>query len=255
MSKAALRVDGINVLLGGRPVLKDVSFDASYGEVFSILGPNGAGKSTLLKAIAGLLPYEGQVHVDGIDLENLASHKRADHMAYVPQRSMLASPIPVADVIAQAHYRVGGLSFAHNTRHRSIEDAMVDTDIEHLADRPFTKLSGGEQRRVLLARAIATGAKMILLDEPTASLDIAHALSLYRMLRKLADDGYSIVAVLHDLDHASQMTDRALLLKDGSVVASGASKSVISAERVETVYGVKVSKRPALSFELGDGKK
>ena len=250
MSEPALHVANLNVELSGRQILRDVNFAANHGEVFAILGPNGAGKSTLLRAIAGLLPYGGTMRVQGHDLAEVPSYKRVEHLAYVPQNSRLASPIPVADVVAQARFRFGGLSFASAKHQTSVLEVMRQVDIEHLARRPFTELSGGEQRRVLLARAIATGARIILLDEPTASLDIAHALSLYRLLRELAKRGYCVIAVLHDLGHAHDMTDRALLLQEGQIAAFDASELVICPELVRQVYGVEMSTRSTLSFDL-----
>ena len=234
MTEPALHIERLSVHRGSRQVLSDVTFNANHGDIVAIVGPNGAGKSTLLKAAAGLLPATGTVRIDGHDLTELPIAERVQRMAYLPQVTRLQSALIVQDVVAQARYRIGASQ-------KAVDHAMALVDVAGLAMRPFTKLSGGEQRRVLLARALATDAKLILLDEPTAGLDMAHALRLHALLRDLANDGYCIAVVLHSLQDVLRATDRAYLLDKGCVVAHGPSSEVINPDVIGSVYGVVMS--------------
>lgn len=249
MGDPAVRTERVQVTLGARQVLQDISFQTEYGAITAVLGPNGAGKTTLLKAVAGLLAHEGRIEVAGRDLRRLQRSDRVKLLAYVPQTSLLASPFRVEHVVEQARY---SLRTDRHRRHAAVEHAMDVVDVAHLRKRSFTQLSGGERRRVLLARALATEAKLILLDEPTASLDIRHALSFYELLRELAASGYCIVTVLHRLDDAARFTDRAILLKDGRLTHQGMTAEVISAEPIRDVYGVETDEGRGLSFRLTD---
>lgn len=247
MGERAVHTENVHVTLGARQVLHDISFEAQYGTITSVLGPNGAGKTTLLKAIAGLLPYEGGIEVASQDLRRLHRSDRVRLLAYVPQVSLLTSPFRVDHVVRQARYSLRGDRHNHLT---AVEHAMQVVDVAHLRKRSFTQLSGGERRRVLLARALATEAKLILLDEPTASLDIRHALSFHELLRELAASGYCILTVLHRLDDAARFTDRAILVKDGRLTHQGATTDVISAGPIREVYGVEADEKTILSFRL-----
>lgn len=247
----ALLVDALSVKLGSRAVLQDIALEAPFGEITAVLGPNGAGKSTLLRAISGLVPHSGRVSLSGVVLSSLEPHERAKLLSFVPQSTLLSAAMPVRDVVMQGRY-------AHRTgraRHQAEDDeavalAMEETDVAQFSERAFTQLSFGEQRRVLLARALATGARTILLDEPTAALDIAHSLSLYALLQALAAQGRCIVVVLHNLDDVRHYTNRAVLLKQGRVTASGRSKDVLDARRVRDVYGVDLIEAGGLGFRL-----
>ncbi len=251
MAELALHIDGLSVKRGRRVVLNDVALEADYGTIVSVLGPNGAGKSTLLKAIAGLLPFEGRARIDGRDASRMSARERARAMAYVPQQSALDAPLDVATVVAQGRYaHPSGLGAERARDRAAIGSALARTDLTRLASRRFDRLSIGERRRVLLARALATEARIVLLDEPTAALDVRHALELHALLRELADDGFSVIVVLHALEDARRHTDRALLLAEGAVVAHGPSEEVIDADRVRDVYGVELVERGALGFAL-----
>ena len=167
-----LRARGLSVSLGGRQVLRNVALDASPGEVLALLGPNGAGKSTLLKALAGLLPYEGTVMLGDAESDSLSPRARARRVSYVPQRSLLRSALSVEEVVALGRYVHGG-SFGGLSKddREAIEHAMETAHADVLRGRIFTQLSVGEQQRVLLARALASDAPILLLDEPTAGVD------------------------------------------------------------------------------------
>ena len=248
--RAALRASGVSVELGGRRVLHDVTFDANPGEVLALLGPNGAGKSTLLKALAGLLPYEGRIAIANTDVASLSPHKRAKRISYVPQRSLLRSALSVEEVVALGRYvhgsRFGGMS---KNDKRAIDHALETAHADGLRDRIFTQLSVGEQQRVLLARALASDAPILLLDEPTASLDVGEGMAVLRLIRTLAARQHTLIVVLHDLADARSTTDRALLLKDGRIVEQGDTTEVVSAEPIRAVYGVRLIENARIGFE------
>ena len=244
---------GVSAERAGRPVLFDVDFEADAGRVTAILGPNGAGKSTLLKVLAQLLPHEGEVSLDGRPLSSSSASERARRIAYVPQQSSLTAGLEVATVVAHGRYaHHGGLGQPGAADRRAIEGALERADVASLGSRRFDQLSAGEQRRVLLARALATEARVILLDEPTSSLDIRHALELHALLRALASDGFTLVVVLHELDAARRWTDRATLLREGRVAVAGDSRDVIAEGPVREVYGVMMRANASLGFSLED---
>ena len=247
----ALRARGLGVALAGRQLLHAIDMDAAHGTLTAVLGPNGAGKTTLLRALAGLLPSSGSVELDGQPLASMAPRERSRRLAFVPQRSQLSARLPVWSVVAQGRFaRRTGLGGPSSADLQAIEAALRKADVAHLAEREFPQLSHGEQRRVLLARALATEARVLLLDEPAASLDIPHALGLYATLRALSAEGCCVIAVMHQLDEALRFTDRALLLQAGRQVAAGATAEVISAENVARVYGVTLVPGGALGFRL-----
>ena len=241
---------GLSVTLGGRTVLHDVALEAHPGEVLALLGPNGAGKSTLLKALAGLLPYEGSVEIAATDVAVLSPRNRARRISYVPQRSLLRSALSVEEVVALGRYVHGG-SFGGMSKsdQEAIDHALMTAHADALRDRIFTQLSVGEQQRVLLARALASDAPILLLDEPTAALDVGEAMAVLRLIRTLAARKHTLVVVLHDLADALSTTDRALLLKDGCVIEQGDTREVISAEPIRAVYGVKLIENARIGFE------
>jgi iron complex transport system ATP-binding protein len=254
MAELAFETRGLSVTLGKRKVLRELSFACRYGEVMAVLGPNGAGKSTLLRALAGLVPALGEVTLAGVPVRTLSAAERAKQVSFVPQHSLLAAPMPVAQVVAQGRYaHRAALATLRDDDRAAIAAALSATDIEELAQRPFSELSFGEQKRVLIARALATGARTLLLDEPTASLDIEHALRLFILLRQLASQGRAVVVVLHQLDHALAYCDRATLLGRGELVAAGVTREVITKARVRELYGVELVEGMGLGFRLPEG--
>ena len=247
---ATLRAKGVSVTLGGRRVLQDVTLDASPGEVLALLGPNGAGKSTLLKALAGLLPYQGRVEIGDTDVASLSPRQRAKRISYVPQRSLLRSALSVEEVVALGRYvHSGGFGGVSGSDREAIDRALATAHADVLRDRIFTQLSVGEQQRVLLARALASDASILLLDEPTSSLDVGEGLAVLRLIRKLAAHDHTLIVVLHDLADARSTTDRALLLQEGRVIEQGDTADVVSAGPIRAVYGVKLVENARIGFE------
>jgi len=245
-----IEVRGLTKAFGIKPVLRKMDFYVEAGEFVALLGPNGAGKSTLCKAIAGLLPYQGRAAVGEQDLADLEPRARARLVTYVPQHSALEAPLPVRDVVEQGRFATqGDLPWRRASQsdvaesRAAVADALVRTDILHLADRPFDTLSYGERRRVLVARALATRAPVLLLDEPTAALDVAHALALLQVLADVArapQAPTAVVLVLHQLQEAASVADHAVLLAEGRCRLSGPATEVIAPGPVAEVYGVKM---------------
>ena len=247
----ALRAERVSVTRGARTVVDTVSFGADYGRVTAIIGPNGAGKSSLLRALAGLLPYAGSVTLGDLQVRSLPIDQRARAIAYVPQQTMLTASVRVADVVAQGRFAYGrGLGRSGELDEPSIDRALADAQITHLRDRAFSKLSGGEQRRVLLARALATEARVLLLDEPTAGLDVAQVLRFHQLVVSLAARGLCIVSVLHDLMDVYEYADRAVLLSHGKLALQGTAREVVKSAEAEQIYGVRMTGAGGARFSL-----
>jgi iron complex transport system ATP-binding protein len=246
-----LCVQELDVYLRGRAVLRGVALAARRGAVTAVLGPNGAGKTTLLKAMAGLCEAEGRLAWCGRDLRTMSRQERSRTVAYVPQRSSLEAPLMVWDVVALGRHPCRGAAWTHDaTDHVAVERALRAVRAERLARRRYTQLSGGEQRRVIVARALATEAPVVLLDEPTASLDIAHALEVGARLRTLARSGRCIIAAMHQLDEVLRWADDAVLLSEGRLVRAGSVRDVLCRERIRSVYGVETIEGGALGYCL-----
>jgi len=213
---------------GDREVLRDVSFEARRGRLLAIIGPNGAGKSTLLKCIAGILRPRGEVRLDGIDLLTLSPKERARFVSYVPQASVPEFNFTIEEFVEMGTYFTGG----------SVRDALQKVGFWERRNESVLSLSGGEYQLVLLARALAQGGRVLLLDEPTSHLDINHALMIMELLKELKEEKI-VVAVLHDLNLALRYADNLLILKNGEKFWEG-SVGRLSPKILEEVYGVKV---------------
>ena len=243
-----IRIDGVVVELGGREVLRDVSLSVPAGEFLGLVGPNGAGKTTLLRTVNGLVePTRGRVAVAGEPVVGRSARDLARRVATVPQETTLGFDFSARDVVAMGRTphqsRFAGADAAD---HDAVERALERTETAALADRPVGELSGGERQRVLLARALAQETPVLLLDEPTASLDINHQVATLSLVRELAGEGRTAVAAIHDLDLAARFCDRLALVADGELVAVGTPREVLTADRLERAYGVRtvVSEHP-----------
>lgn len=236
---------GLGVDYGRGPVLEDVDLRFDAGEFVGLLGRNGAGKTTLLRALLGLVPERrGAVALDGLPLERLGRRQVARCVAWVPQEADRAFAFRVREVVAMGRNPYLGRFAPAGAHDRAqIEDALAATDLGDLGDRPITELSGGEWRRVLIARALAQETESLLLDEPTANLDLAHQLEVLALLRSLARAGRCVVASLHDLALAARWCDRLVVLADGGVAATGPPAEVLTPSRLEAWFGVRAEVR------------
>lgn len=231
-----LHGDDIHIDLGGRPVLRGVTLTAAPGQLLTLVGPNGCGKSTLLSILAGVRsPGSGSVHLNDRRLREFSTRELARHRTLVTQNNRVDTPFTVREVVELGRYpwlRTPEAALSEEL----IQDAIAECQIADLVDRPFSQLSGGQQARVSLARALAQDTPVILLDEPTAALDIGHTEQMLRILRGRADAGTTIVLVVHDLSLAAAYADRVALMKAGRIQATGAVDEVMTAEALSDTY-------------------
>ncbi len=240
-----LELEGVSVRYAGAPTpaLSDVTLRIRGGEVAALLGANGAGKSTLLRVAAGLLaPTTGSVRVNGRDARHDSRQLLARRVAFVPQSEVVPIAFRVRDVVAMGRAPHQGTWMRESARDRdAIDDAMARCDIAALAERPIETLSGGEQRRVSIARALAQRPRVLLLDEPAAFLDTRHRLSFYGLLAEVAKRDHIACAVaMHDLDAAARFATSAVLLRGGRVVAAGDPVDVMTADRLRAALDAEV---------------
>jgi iron complex transport system ATP-binding protein len=234
----SLEAKSVTVRLGGRIVIEAVNCRAERGRITAIIGPNGAGKSTLLRAMAWLLPLEsGAVEIVGQALSSFDRRDLARQIAYLPQDRTVHWPLAARAIVSLGRlpHRSGSNSDS------AIDDAMRAMDVLELGDRPISQLSGGEQARVLVARALAQESGTLIADEPTAGLDPAHALELFAIFTRLAAEGRAVVIALHDLTLAARFCHHVVLLVAGRVAASGAAVEILTPEPLSAAFGVSIA--------------
>ena len=238
-----LKVRNISVSYGERVVLRDVSFDLSDGQIIVLLGANGAGKTTLIKALNGTLPTSaGEICLDQRSIAGISRREIAKNIAVVAQENETRFPVTVLEFVLSGRFVHGG-AFGWETEEdiEFADKALSDCDLAGYASRLMNELSGGERQRVVLARALATGARILLLDEPTANLDLAHQAMMFRLVRDRSRScGGSAVVITHDLNLAAEFADEILMLKDGRIAAKGTPAEVLTAENINDVFGVDV---------------
>jgi iron complex transport system ATP-binding protein len=243
-ASSLLSLNDVTVRYEARTVLRNVSLDVNAGEVLALIGPNGVGKSTLLRACSGTLkPLAGRVTIDGQDVYRLRVEARAKLMAVVPQAVRLPDLFTVFETVLMGRTSyLGWLGRESDPDRAAVQAALERTCTLDLADRPIGELSGGEQQRVLIARALAQTAHVLLLDEPTAHLDLKYQASILSMVCDLAHtENYAVLIALHDLNLAAQYADRVALLSSGTVAAVGTPEEVLTENNLSPAYGLHIA--------------
>jgi len=238
-----LSVHGLTVSYAAHTVLRDVSFDVPQGDLVVVLGPNGAGKTTLLRTIAKVVsPKVGVVLLDGRDIAKLPVRQLMKTLSVVPQSEESVFSFTVQDIVAMGRTpHLPPLAPLSQRDWQIIREAMEATDVWELRDRLFTELSGGEQRRVLIAKALAQEPQLLLLDEPTANLDLHYQLEVVELIQRLnRERGITVLAVLHDLNLAAMLGQRFILMHKGRIYAVGNADEVLTPQNIQQVYGVPV---------------
>ena len=226
-----------------RPVGRNVSLSIASGEVLCLLGPNGCGKTTLFKTILGLLaPQGGRVTIDGDDLLSLSRPVIARRIAYVPQATTTPFPYTALELVLMGRVAHRGLFAGPTSEDRdAAAQALSDLGIGHLTSRDATRLSGGQRQLVMIARALAQAAPIIVMDEPTASLDFGNQVTVLRAVKRLAETGIGIILATHDPDHAFAVATRVALMRGGALIAAGSPDATVTAENLRNMYGVDVT--------------
>ncbi len=240
-----MRLEAENLAFGypGKPVGQGVDLAVGGGEVVCLLGPNGAGKTTLFKTLLGLLPAQGgRVLLDGRPLPGMARAEIARRIAYVPQAHAAHFPYRVQDMVLMGRTaHLGPFASPGAADHAAALAALRMLGIEALAEADYTRISGGQRQLALIARALAQAAPLIVMDEPTASLDFGNQALVLRQVRALAAEGYGIVLSTHAPDHAFACATWVALLHAGALLAQGPPATILTPTRLETVYGIKVA--------------
>jgi iron complex transport system ATP-binding protein len=241
--KPLIPVDGISFSYTSKSVLNDIRLSITEGEVVTLLGPNGSGKSTLIKIMLGLLrPARGNIFLNGDDIRAMDSKALAREIAYVPQTHVSSFPYTVMDVVLMGRIPHKTFFFTYSRADKTIAgNALERLSIAHLAHRAYTELSGGERQLTLIARALAQGAKTFIMDEPASGLDYGNQLRLLDQIIKLSREGYTFIKSTHSPEHALWIADRAIMIKNGAVVADGKCDDVITTENLFHLYNVRVN--------------
>lgn len=235
-----VQVQGLSFAYGKQQVLHNVTFSAQSGTLLSVLGANGVGKSTLFRCILGILNnYTGSILLEGTDARSLSAGAVARLVAYIPQTHYPAFRYSVSDMVLMGTtHRIGSFSVPKEKEYAACERALQKLGIYGLRDRCYTKLSGGEQQLVLIARALAQESRILLMDEPTSNLDFGNQTVVLDCVRALCRDGYTVLLSTHNPQHALQYADTVLALKNGTVAAYGATEQVLTPNLLQSLYGV-----------------
>jgi iron complex transport system ATP-binding protein len=240
----------ITVKFGEEEILNSVSLTLNHGEIVVLLGPNGAGKTTLLRALNGSMPIsKGSIELDGRAMSNYSRREIAQGIAVVAQENETKFPVTVLDFVLAGRFANGSaFGWESGDDIAAARNALSECDLEGFADRLMNQLSGGERQRVVLARAVATDAKIFLLDEPTANLDLAHQALMFRLIReRCREQNCSAVVITHDLNLAAEFANEILMLRSGEPFAFGPPSDVLRQGNIDAVYNVQVllDKNPA----------
>lgn len=232
-------------------VLNGITFQAKQGQMIALVGPNGAGKSTLLQLLIGALkPHHGTLSLNNTPLTHFSRKALAQQMAFVPQDTQIGYRFSVQEIVAMGrHPYLGRFQAMGDQDYQAIEKAIQQTEIAHLSQRPVNELSGGERQRAVIARALAQQAKVLILDEATANLDLCHQLELLTLCRQLADTGHLIITAIHDLNTAARFCDRVLLLNQSQLVADGFPEEVFTETNLAVHFNLQTHISPAVHHE------
>jgi len=248
----ALQANGLRFAYpGGRPLLDDVSFDLAAGDILCLLGPNGTGKTTLLRCLLGLERLQaGRVRLMERDLGALGPMESARLMAYVPQEMAAVFPFLARDVVLMGRNpHLGFMAGPTEADRRATDDALRRLGIAHLGPRRFHELSGGERQMVLVARALAQGSRVLVMDEPCSGLDLGNQVRILLVIRQLAREGYAVLLTSHLPDHAFQLGGRAAMLKDGRMQGPAPAEDLLDADLLGRLYDT-----PIAVIQAGDGR-
>lgn len=240
--ECALEVLNLSFAYDKKPVFADVSFDVREGEFVSVIGPNGAGKSTLIKCINRVLTgWSGEITLFDDSVRNLSQRKLATMVGYAPQPGGRPLPFTVEEFVMMGRYPyLSPFTFVSREDRAMVRDTLHQTGIGHLADRYMDSLSGGEKQIAFIAAALVQGAKMLLLDEPTAFLDYKHQVECSAMLKRLHQKlGVTIISVTHDINQATALSNRVLALKDGGLCFDGGPNELVSNDKLQAIYEIR----------------
>lgn len=235
-------MSNLNFSYGKRKIIEDVTFTAGEGEMLVILGPNGVGKSTLFQCILGILQgYTGIIKVNGDDTRGIGIRELARRIAYIPQTHSPVFNYTVFDIVLMGTAsQISEVSIPGSEQIQLAEDSLTKLGIGHLKDRVYTQISGGERQLVMIARALAQKAKILVMDEPTSNLDYGNQIRILAEIKKLAKQGYTIIQSSHNPDQAFLFSDKVLALLDGRVLKYGPPEDVISGEIIKQLYNIDV---------------
>lgn len=234
-----IRTEALGFAYRNDKVLHDITLDFAPGNITALLGPNGSGKSTLLKCCTGILKgYDGNIFIDQQPLHRLSPRQRARYIAYVPQQEMHTFPVSVLDTVLMGRKPYIGWMPSRND-YAVIEKIMQQLHLSDIAHRHLNELSGGQRQRVIIARALAQQPQVLLLDEPTANLDLRHQLEVMNILQKIADDGITIAIAVHDLNLAAGHCHHFVMLHQGRCFAQG-NHEIFTTENIRKLYEVEV---------------
>lgn len=244
-----LDIEHLDVTLGYQLVVSGARMKVRQGELLGLLGPNGAGKSTLLRSILQLIPSTGSINFEEQDLRTIPLETRSRKIAYLAQQGPVNWPLSVERLVTLGRFP-HLTSWQHLSPHDQdlVDRVLQQTDLTHLRSRTVTTLSGGERTRALLARALTVDAPLLLADEPVAALDPAHQLQIMHLLRQYSEAGHGVIVVMHDLTLAARYCHRLALMHQGTVIAEGTAKEVLTPERLAAVYDIDAKYGPEKEF-------